>query len=138
MNEISTEKSIVEQKNLLLNQYDTLTEDKLNQLIKNVFKEKLINIQDEYIIKQLDQLERIIKFQLNALQSKKRDYFTLANLIFLPLGFIVGFFGMNFRSMGTPSLKTGILTIPHGEKFVFSISLLSSLLISVYYYIVLK
>ena len=35
--------------------------------------------------------------------------------IFIPLSFIVGFFGMNFESMGSPSLKKGIFTIKHAQ-----------------------
>jgi Mg2+ and Co2+ transporter CorA len=35
--------------------------------------------------------------------------------IFIPLTFIVGFFGMNFQSMGVPSLKKGIFTIKHAQ-----------------------
>jgi len=36
--------------------------------------------------------------------------------IFIPLSFIVGFFGMNFESMGVPSIKKGIFTIKYAQR----------------------
>ena len=36
--------------------------------------------------------------------------------IFIPLSFIVGFFGMNFESMGVPSIKKGIFTIKYAQS----------------------
>ena len=38
--------------------------------------------------------------------------------IFLPLTFIVGWFGMNFNSMGAQLGKRGIFSITYGQKFI--------------------
>lgn len=64
-------------------------------------------------------------------QSKYLDFFsnnilTLVATIFLPLTFITGFFGMNFESMGVPSLKKGIFTIKNADFWIaiFSIAII--------------
>ena len=56
-------------------------------------------------------------------QSKYLNFFssnilTLVATIFLPLTFITGFFGMNFQSMGVPSLKKGIFTVKHADFWI--------------------
>lgn len=66
----------------------------------------------------------------NKRQTKAIDSLTIVNTIFLPLTLIVGYFGMNFKSMGCPTLKTGILTMEYGQIFV--IGLLVSITIIVY------
>jgi len=126
--------SILRRKLEILEQHQNMKEQELQQIMRQIFKEKLKELENNGAIQQLNELENIVKFQLKNIQSNKRNYLTLVNLVFLPLGFIAGFFGMNFRSMGTPSLSKGILTIPHGEKFVFGLSLLSSISIIMYYY----
>lgn len=60
----------------------------------------------------------------NRNQSKALDTLTVVNTIFLPLTLIVGYFGMNFRSMGCPTTKTGILTLKYGQTFVFILIIL--------------
>ena len=49
------------------------------------------------------------------LNSVQDNIFSMIGTIFIPLSFIVGFFGMNFESMGVPSLKKGIFTIKHAQ-----------------------
>lgn len=65
----------------------------------------------------------------SQLSDKKRnsslDTLTRVNTIFLPLTLIVGYFGMNFQSMGAPSNKTGIFTLKYGQGFVFFLMLIS-------------
>lgn len=49
----------------------------------------------------------------------------IINLIFLPLTVIVGWFGMNFESMGAPTLRNkGIFGIKYGQTFVFALFML--------------
>ena len=65
------------------------------------------------------------------------EYFPpVIQMIYLPLAVIVGYFGMNFKSMGVPSLHNGIYSTVSGQVFVavlclMSVSLYSSIL---YYY----
>lgn len=55
-------------------------------------------------------------------QKKTLDILTLITLIFLPIGVIVGYFGMNFGSMGNPTgNKAGILNVKYGQLLVFSL-----------------
>ena len=66
-----------------------------------------------------DKIEHYIAFltyvhsDLNSLQD---NIFSMIGTIFIPLSFIVGFFGMNFESMGVPSLKKGIFTIKYAQS----------------------
>ena len=61
-------------------------------------------------------------FQILQRNKKKAiDTLTIVNTIFLPLALITGYFGMNFKSMGAPSNKTGIFTLKYGQGFVLSL-----------------
>jgi len=84
------------------------------------------------LIEKLNNIKKNIDFidDFNSqLLEKKRnlslDTLTRVNTIFLPLTLIVGYFGMNFQSMGVPSNKTGIFTLKYGQGFVFFLMLLS-------------
>jgi len=62
-------------------------------------------------------------------QKKSLDILTLISLIFLPIGAIVGYFGMNFGSMGNPTGSgSGILNIKYGQLFVYSLFFISILI----------
>lgn len=65
----------------------------------------------------------------NKRQTKAIDSLTIVNTIFLPLTLIVGYFGMNFKSMGCPTIKTGILTMKYGQIFVIGLCISITLLI---------
>jgi magnesium transporter len=89
------------------------------------------NPEMEKLIKRLELLNKNINIiqtyntQLyNKKQSKALDTLTVVNTIFLPLTLIVGYFGMNFKSMGCPTTKTGILTFKYGQTFVFILIIL--------------
>ena len=57
---------------------------------------------------------------LKQKNSKSIDLIQLITFIFLPLGVIVGFFGMNFQKMGMyKSQKTGIYTLTNPIIFIF-------------------
>jgi len=59
-------------------------------------------------------------------QKKALDILTLISLIFLPIGVIVGYFGMNFGSMGNPiGNNPGILNVKYGQILVFFLFFLS-------------
>jgi len=65
-----------------------------------------------------DKIEHYITFLtyvLSDLNSLQDNIFSMIGTIFIPLSFIVGFFGMNFESMGVPSLKKGIFTIKQAQ-----------------------
>ena len=73
-------------------------------------------------------------------QKKSLDIIALISLIFVPLGLITGYFGMNFEGFGGPAvsnkIKKGILTINHPHVFAFFTFALSSIImILIYFYL---
>jgi magnesium transporter len=102
------------------------------ELHQEEHKKKLENIMKRLHI--VDKNLEIIKDYNTSLHNKRQtkaiDSLTIVNTIFLPLTLIVGYFGMNFKSMGCPTVKTGILTMEYGQIFV--IGLLVSITIIVY------
>ena len=85
--------------------------------------------------KKIERMKRKLKFMhenfklindynIQILQRNKKkaiDTLTIVNTIFLPLALITGYFGMNFKSMGAPSNKTGIFTLKYGQGFVLAL-----------------
>ena len=70
----------------------------------------------------IDHYIAFLTYVLSDLNSLQGNIFSMIGTIFIPLSFIVGFFGMNFRSMGSPSLSKGIFTIKHAQHklgFIF-------------------
>tara|TARA_Y100000389_G_C17456630_1_gene518588 strand:- start:1352 stop:1888 length:537 start_codon:yes stop_codon:yes gene_type:complete len=51
-------------------------------------------------------------------QKRSIDLLSSINLIFLPLTFIVGYYGMNFISMGSINNKTGPFNFKYGQLWV--------------------
>ena len=94
-----------------------------NNHIVNKLKKKINNAQNNINI--IDNYNTKI---LQAKQKKTIDTLTLINTIFLPLSLITGFFGMNFKSMGVPSLKTGIYTTKNSSFIILILFLLISLI----------
>lgn len=75
-----------------------------------------------------------LKYIKNDLDSLHQNIFSMIGTIFIPLSFIVGFFGMNFRSMGVPSLKKGILNLKHASDKL-AILFLIIIFSTIYFYI---
>ena len=102
------------------------------ELHQEEHKKRLENIMKRLHV--VDKNLEIIKDFNTALHNKRQtkaiDSLTIVNTIFLPLTLIVGYFGMNFKSMGCPTIKTGILTMEYGQIFV--IGLLVSITIIIY------
>ena len=82
-----------------------------------------------YIKKNIDLIGDFNSQLSDKKRSSSLDTLTRVNTIFLPLTLIVGYFGMNFQSMGVPSNKTGVFTLKYGQGFVFFLMLLSVVLI---------
>jgi Mg2+ and Co2+ transporter CorA len=117
--------------NLLNNDYS------LHQLYSfkdKVYKYKMENNVNESKKTLINNIDKHLDFKINKIQHEKTKILTIISTIFLPLGFIVGFFGMNFKSMGVPSLKNGIFTIHHSEKFVFILSLICIIIVLIFFH----
>ena len=101
------------------------------ELHQEEHKKKLQNIMQRLHI--VDKNLKIIKdFNTelhNKRQTKALDTLTIVNTIFLPLTLIVGYFGMNFRSMGCPTTKFGILTMKYGQTFVIALIIFITIII---------
>lgn len=133
--EIINKENILKQ-DLLYNKHSL---SKLYSYKDDIYKLKIKNNFNQKNIRLLDDIDNHIDYKINKIQHQKTKILTIVSTIFLPLGFIVGFFGMNFKSMGVPSLKHGIFTIKHSEKFIFILSILSFLcILSFFYYIEYK
>lgn len=104
-----------ENKHLELNEQ----QGKLDDLLKNM------NLLNEYNHLLLEHYETSL---LNTI--------SLINLIFLPLAVITGYFGMNFGQLGPyEKSKKGILTIKNPNIFVVGLMCISTVVVSLIYYL---
>jgi len=102
--------------------------DNQNQNL-NILKNKIKYMNDNFKL--------INDFNKQILQKNKKkaiDTLTIVNTIFLPLSLITGYFGMNFKSMGAPSNKSGIFTIKNSQLFVFLLFISLTFLVIVLFY----
>lgn len=86
----------------------------------------------KYLDHNISLLNQFVNMSADYKSSKSLDKLTILNTIFLPLGLICSYFGMNFKSMGSPTGKKGILTINNSNSFVlllFVISIIITIII---------
>ena len=87
----------------------------------------------------LDDKINILKdYNLNILhlnKVKKLNLMTLINLVFLPLGIIVGYFGMNFKSM---TYSNGIFSVKYGNTLVILLFIIFIILFTLIYFYIEK
>jgi len=67
-------------------------------------------------------------------QKKSLDIIALVSLVFLPLTLITGYFGMNFKGMGSPTHGKGIFTIGNPNYFVFILFIISIIFFGALFY----
>ena len=110
------------------------TFDLEKEIIKLKINLYLHNKEDQYSkdLKIIQDKMNILKdYNLNILhlsKVNKLNLITLINLIFLPLGIIVGYFGMNFKSM-----NDGIFLIKNSNFFVFILFVLFIIMFTLIY-----
>ena len=128
---------IISTKNVNKNILDGILSDKdLDKEIKNLTTKHLylnLIINNEKLNNQskdwtnLDKKINIVNDNIKTLQNYEKNYLlknqqkninllSMVNLIFLPLSFIVGYYGMNFVSM---SSKNGPFNFKYGQSWVF-------------------
>ena len=69
----------------------------------------------------IDKESDVIQYEIDFTTTKSIDTLSKISFIFLPLSFIVGYFGMNFTTMGMVGHnvdKKGILMWKHGHSFI--------------------
>ena len=129
-----SKKEYIDKLNILENKIESSKElDKktISDYIKQLFDLER-NFLDQSYKKEWNRIQRLHRYLKHALESKQNllsSILTIITTIFLPLGVIVGYFGMNFKSMGVPSLKKGIFTIPHAQHAIFWLGFISSIII---------
>jgi len=99
-----------------------LDKSKLHNQSKDI---KDIEIRIKFIDHNMRLLNQYINMTADYHSSKSLDKLTILNTIFLPLGLICSYFGMNFASMGCPTKKGGILNIKNSNFFIFILFLIS-------------
>lgn len=106
---------------------------------KKILKEKKIDVTPlSKSQEKLAEFKVIIDLLVEEKNSKEQEkqgqslhILTIVETIFLPLGVITGYFGMNFQSMGNDlgDKPFGIYSIKYGQLFVFFLFFLSILFI---------
>lgn len=118
---IIDKKLIGEKNNIkILNDYHTLK--------KEIYEADILSKGNEYdiLLKKIKIIDDYIFYKTSINQKNNLDFLTIVNTICLPIGIIVGYFGMNFSGMGNPHIKKGILSINEPHLFVAKLSLASS------------
>lgn len=109
------------------------TVDYLYEFKRKSFKEK-----NDTNMKKIQFYIDYLNHQIDVLNDFQSELLTLIATIFLPLTFITGFFGMNFKSMGVPSLKKGIFDLKHADSKILLFSVFSIIFTVYIFYGVLK
>lgn len=116
-----------------INNTKKFTHKNIDVFIEKIYQLKEQNLFNSNNYQVLSHLEDYLNYQNKKLNNFKSSLLSLIGTIFLPLGFIAGFFGINFKSMGNPGIKNGILSMNHSEKFVFGVSIALTILITLIY-----
>ena len=109
--------------NHIMHELEKKKDEKYDMNKVKSFDENLIKMKDG-----LDLLSDELERETNEAQSYTLSMLTLIETIFLPLGVLTGYFGMNFSSMGGHVGKghdpaPGILGLRYGQGFVWLIML---------------
>lgn len=97
--------------------------DILYEIEKNEYKNKKKLSQDE--INKIDFYKSYIQHQIDFIKHLQNHILSLIATVFIPLSFITGFFGMNFKSMGVPSLNNkGVLNLKDGHHKITILSII--------------
>ncbi len=81
----------------------------INKYLEKVIKLKRKNINNNSEYKLLSHIQEYLEYKLNKKNHQNISLLSFVNTLFLPFGIIVGYFGMNFKSLGNPALNKGIL-----------------------------
>jgi len=114
-----------------INHYEFLILEKIllnKRTGKPVAKWKILNDRLNESRKIVDKESDAIRYRLDFHTNHSIDTLSKISFIFLPLSFIVGYFGMNFTTMGMVGHnvdKRGILMWKHGHFFIKALLVLS-------------
>jgi len=111
------------------------THKNIDTLKEKIYTLKMKYIENEKVSRILQNMNELLDHEAHKLNSIKMTIISALGTIFLPLGFITGYFGMNFRSMGNPTLSSGVLATKNVERFILALSIFSISVIGSLYYI---
>lgn len=111
------------------------THAKISEFKTQLFDLKIKYADNEKLYRIAENIDINLDEENKKLNNLKMTVISALGTIFLPLGFITGFFGMNFNTMGNPTLKKGILAAKHVDKFIITLSVFSIIIIGALYYI---
>lgn len=97
------------------------THKEINRYMDQVYHLKEQNLENDKKYTLLSHIQDFLNYQNQKLDSYKATVMSLINTVFLPLGVLTGFFGMNFASMGNPDIKGGVLSVRNSEYLVFGL-----------------
>ena len=108
--------------------------DNLTELKKNAF-----NKNNDEKVKKIDFYISYIEHQIDVLNYFQSQLLMVITTIFLPLNFIASFFGMNFKSMGAPTLNNnGIFNLKRADSKIMLFAVINTILIIYIFYGILK
>lgn len=84
-------------------------------------------------LQSLEHFEGLIEHQIRQRMNNRASVLTTIATIFLPLNFIVSYFGMNFKSMGAPTIKPGILNLDHAQYYIFFFALFCIVIVTSFF-----
>lgn len=114
----------------LLNEYHSLKKEILEKEITT--DDKIFN----KVNKKIKLIDDYISYSNSLKQKNNLDFLTLINTVFLPIGIIVGYYGMNFSGMGNPTLKNGVLSMKNPQSYILKLSIGCGLiLVALLYYL---
>lgn len=102
--------------------------DQYNQPDKDFSK----NLSDLQLFRNnIDSINQYETLENNKSQKQNISILAWASVIFLPLGLIASFYGMNFQSMGSPSIHgtKGPFGYKYGQTWVFFLFCISTLFV---------
>lgn len=109
---------------LILSMIDINYDDSNDEKKIHDYQEQLDEIINNY-----QSIKDFISFETQQTQNTNLGTLTILSAVLLPISIIVGYFGMNFKSMGNITQNTGILALPHAQIFVFVLFLIGTLII---------
>lgn len=104
----------------------------IDNYMNDIYKIKSSNVQtkDEKIKYMID----FLNYQSDKLNTHKQYLISLFTTIFLPLGVITGYFGMNFKSMGNLGIHhKGILSLKNSQIYILVSSIIFIILTVLFY-----
>jgi Mg2+ and Co2+ transporter CorA len=104
---------------------NSLSIDEINAYLELVIRLKFENIDNDKEYNKLSHIQEYLEHKVDINNHVNLNLISLLNLFFLPLGVIVGYFGMNFNSMGVNTLSKGVYKEQDGFRLVIMLSVIS-------------